>query len=683
MSLSFFLKDVLRTTSAHLKKLESMGIKTVRDFLEYFPRTIESTEIQSRFSGISLGHKNTLSGKLCDFRVEKTPRGKKIGKGVLVLDDESVIECVWFAIPYILKNLRDESRVFLVGKVDRNYGKIQISNPEVHLDSNTHVGGIRAVYSESPPLTSKWFREKMAGALVFAKEFPEILPKEILNTEKFLGKSEAVKEIHKPTSTQSWNEAKRRLAFEEIFEIQVRIQQQKHFREASAHNAYRVVFDPEPVRADIETLPFQLTDAQKKVLFQTLKDFEKDQPAHRLVQGDVGSGKTIVAFLAAAAMVRAGHQVAILAPTEILAQQHFAKSQEFFSKLIPSDKGAKGFGFRVELLTGSTPAKQKRQIKTNLANGGIDILIGTHAILTEDTVFRNLGLAIIDEQHRFGVAQRAILAENNCHQVAMTATPIPRTLALTIYGDQDLSVIDQLPAGRKPIITRVIADPKTEEKMNLFIDDQIEKQRQIFWVCPLVEESDKIEAKNVLQEYERIKQVFKTRNVAFLHGKMKPKEKESIMEKFKNKEFDILVSTSVIEVGVDIPDSTVMVIENADRFGLSQLHQFRGRIGRNDMQSYCFLMCTNVKDKNKVRLKAMEKHTSGQKLAEIDLSLRGMGEIYGTKQSGMPDFKVADLTNLPMLESAKEWAEKILGNDPTLEQYPQLRNQVQRGEVFF
>jgi len=673
MTLSLPLKDVLKTTPSHLKKLEKMGIIRIKDLLEYFPRAIESTEIQSNFQNIVLGQKNTLTGKLCDVRIEKTPRGKKLGKAALVLDDGATIEVVWFRIPYLLKNLRDETSVFLVGKVDRNYGKIQISNPELHLNRQVHVGGIRAIYSESPPITSKWLREKMAGLLSFQKEFNETLPSEILTTEKFLSKSEALAQIHAPVSAEKWQEARRRLAFEEIFEIQARVMKRKYEREQIAENPYKVSFDVEQVKADLETLPFTLTDAQKKVLWQILTDFAKDKSAHRLVQGDVGSGKTIVAFLAAAVMIRAGYQVAILAPTEILAQQHFAKADEFFQSR----------GMQAELLTGSVPAKQKRIIKTNLANGGIDILIGTHAILTEDTVFKHLGLAIIDEQHRFGVAQRAILAENKSHQVAMTATPIPRTLALTIYGDQDLSIIDELPAGRKTIITRVIADIRTEEKMNLFIDDQIEKQRQVFWVCPLVDESDKIEAKSVLQEYERIRQVFHNRRVEFLHGKMKPKEKESVMSRFKNREFDILVSTSVIEVGVDIPASTVMVIENAERFGLSQLHQFRGRIGRNDMQSYCFLMCGKTEDKNKARLRAMEKHHEGQKLAEIDLQLRGMGEVYGTRQSGMPDFKVADLSNIALLESARHWAQQILSQDVGLTKYPGLKARIEMNEVYF
>ena len=393
---------------------------------------------------------------------------------------------------------------------------------------------------------------------------------------------------------------------------------------------------------------------------------------YQLLQGDVGSGKTIVSFLAALQALRQGFQTAILAPTEILAKQHFAGALKFF----PHEMG-------IELLTGSVTAKKKEQVKSSLRTGNIKVLIGTHAILTEDTAFNNLGLAVIDEQHRFGVAQRAILAENNAHVLAMTATPIPRTLALTVYGDQDLSVINELPPGRKPIITRVISDEKTRTLCNRFIEDQIEKGRQIFWICPLIDESDKIEAKNVIEEFDRIaNDIFPTRRVQFLHGKLRSAEKSATMESFRAHEFDILVSTSVIEVGVDIPNATAMVIENAERFGLAQLHQFRGRIGRNDLQSYCFLMAGKAEDAHASRLRAMEKSNDGMYLAEIDMKLRGTGEIYGTRQSGFPDLKCADLTDVEMISSARDWAVRILEEDMELGQYPELKKQVKEGKVY-
>jgi len=673
MNLSFLLEKTIRTTRPHLAKLAKMEVFTVKDLLEFFPRAVESAEITSGFQNIQLGIKNTMSGVMTDVRSEKTARGKKIAKAALILDDSSVIDVIWFQVPYILKNIKDESRVFLVGKIDRSYGKIQILNPEIHLNKNMHVGGVRAIYPESPPITSKWLREKMAGLLLFAKDFPEILPPTILKEEHFLGKVEAVKSIHAPKSVEEWEQSRARLGFEEIFEIQTRVLQEKFLREKEAINPYQVMLDVEQVKEDLKRASFELTLAQKKCLFQVFKDFEKDRPAHRLMQGDVGSGKTIVAFLASLPILRMGAQVAFLAPTEILAKQHFANALKFF-----------GSEFSVELLTGSVTAAKKKNIKSKLENGDIKVIIGTHAILTEDTVFKNLGFAVIDEQHRFGVMQRALLAKNHTHVLAMTATPIPRTLALTIYGDQDLSVIDEMPPGRKPIITKVISDERTITKCNYFIDDQIGKKRQIFWVCPLIDESDKIEAKNVKEEFDRISnEVFPKRRVEFLHGKMKPKEKDGVMRRFKDKEFDILVSTSVIEVGVDVPDATVMVIENSERFGLAQLHQFRGRIGRNDMQSYCFLMVGKKDDAQKERLKAMEKSNNGLYLSEIDLKIRGMGEIYGLRQAGLPDMKCADLTNLELLQKARDWAITILKEDITLKKYPALKQRVEEGDVYF
>jgi ATP-dependent DNA helicase RecG len=671
--LDFLLDQVLRTTKAHLEKLQKMGIKTIQDLLEFFPRDIESTEITSQFIHIQMGAKNTLSGKLVDFRKEKTPRGKILGKAALILDDGSVIDAIWFQIPYLLKNIREETNVFLIGKIERKYGKVQILNPEVHFNKNVHLGKLRAIYPESPPITSKWLREKISGIISFAKEFPEILPNTIIQNERFLPKQEAIKAIHNPLDVAQWHEARRRLGFEEIFEIQMRVMREKVRREAEITHSKKISLDAEQTKKDLTKIPFSLTVAQKKCLYQILKDFEALHPMHRLMQGDVGSGKTIVAFLAALPIVRAGWQVVFLAPTEILAKQHFENALRFFNP-----------DFSVELLTGSVTSSNKKKIKSKLKNGDIHILIGTHAVLTPDTEFQDLGFVVIDEQHRFGVEQRDILAQSHAHVLAMTATPIPRTLALTIYGDQDISIIDQLPPGRKPIITRVVADTKTIELCNRFIDDQVEKQKQVFWICPLIDESDAIEAKNVKSEFDRIAHiVFPSRRVEFLHGKMKIKEKDSIMRRFRAKEFDILVSTSVIEVGVDIPDATIMVIENSERFGLSQLHQFRGRIGRNSVQSYCFLMVGNFEDKNKTRLRAMEQSNDGRYLAEIDLKLRGMGELYGTRQSGLPDFRCADISNIEMLQSARDWAITILKEDTELQNYPLLKKHLDEGAVYF
>ena len=688
--LSANLSTVLRTTAHHLKKLNQMGIVTVQDLLNFFPRALESADTTTGVAGIKLGEKNTLDGTLQWFKKERTRNGKTIGKGMMVLDDGSSIEVVWFQIPYSLQKVQLPRRLFLLGKVERNYGKLKIVNPEVHLEANVHIGGIRPVYPESPPITAKWLREKISGLLTLSGEFKDPLPTEILKAHNLMPLATAIDKIHFPASSDEWFEAKRRLGFQEIFEIQVRVMRAKIYRERTQKSPYQAGFDPDTIKDDLTKLPFELTHDQKKSLLEVLEDFKRERPMHRLLQGDVGSGKTIVCFLAALHMVRSGFQVAILAPTEILASQHFASLLDFVARTMPeSQASTEGLldvtpAEQCALLTGSVTAKNKKIIKERLRLGHIKFLVGTHAILTEDTVFNSLGLAVIDEQHRFGVEQRALLAENQAHVLAMTATPIPRSLALTIYGDQDLSIIKEKPAGRKEIITRIVADSKTEVLCYRFIDDQIVKGRQIFWVCPLVDESDKIEAKNVHDEYVRInEQLFPQHKVEYLHGKMKPKEKEAIMARFKAGEFDILVSTSVIEVGVDIPNSTVMVIENSERFGLAQLHQFRGRIGRNDYQSYCFLMVGDKKDKSKARLQAMERSNDGFYLSEIDLKLRGSGEVYGLRQSGLPDLKCADFNDIDTMQSAREWATKILEEDLDLNTYPRLKTRIESETVYF
>lgn len=672
MNLDFPLQSILQTTKNHLGKLEKMGIYTVRDLLEFYPRAIESTDIKSRAENIEIGAKNTVSGYISGIERQSTPRGRKISKALFTLDDGAVFDVIWFQIPYMLKNLRADTRVFLIGKIEYNYGRIQIVNPEIHTNADVHVGGIRAIYSESPPITSKWLREKLYPLLPITKEFSQLLPNDLVREQNLLFKPEAVHAIHHPKDNDQWQAAKRTLAFEEIFGIQAKVIHAKALRKNEKQSLYHIPLVPEEIQQDMTRIPFELTTAQKKVLYVILKDFEKEKPAHRLIQGDVGSGKTIVAFMAALQALKQGYQVAFLAPTEILAKQHFISAAEFFPDQYPLD-----------LLTGSIKASKKKEIKTQLANGSLKLLFGTHAILTDDTEFNNLAVAVIDEQHRFGVKQRQILADTGAHILSMTATPIPRTLALTIYGDQDLSVIDELPAGRKPIITRVISDTKKETLCHRFIDDQIHKGYQIFWVVPLVEESETIEAKNAKQHYEHVAQdMFPKRRVGILHGKMKPKDKEATMAAFRNKEYDILVSTSVIEVGVDIPNATVMCIENSERFGLSQLHQFRGRIGRNDRQSYCFLMVGKKDDAQKERLQAMERSNDGFYLAEIDLKLRGAGEVYGIKQSGLPDLKCADLTDSVMMSQAREAAQEIFEKDPMLEQHPSIRAFLDSQEVY-
>lgn len=686
--LYFKLTDVLKTTKNHLSKLEKLRITTVRELLEFFPRALESTEVNNGVEDLILGQKNTIEGILCSFKLEKTKFGKKLGKGVFELSDGTRLDILWFQIPYTLKNTSCPTKIFLVGKVERKYGKLQIMNPEIHFKAGIHVGGIRPIYPESPPITSKWLREKIHPLLRFTSEFKEVLPSEIVTHENLVSKSKAINDIHFPKENDDWKNAKRRLGFEEIFLIQSRVMRAKVLRESQHDNPFVINFSPEVIKEDLKKLPFVLTTHQKKALLDVLQDTGKDRPMHRLLQGDVGSGKTIVGFMAALQAMRMGYQVAFLAPTEILAAQHYSAAVKFLNLFddLTTDTNLLGESENntCVLLTGSLTEKQKKNVREKIRTGRVQFIIGTHAILTESTVFNNLGFAVIDEQHRFGVKQRAILAEAKAHTLSMTATPIPRSLALTIYGDQDLSIIREKPAGRKEIITRIIADTKTETLCYRFIEDQIKKGRQIFWVCPLVDESESIEAKNVKDTFAHVNDnLFPNNKVGLLHGKMRPKEKDQVMTDFKNHEFDILVSTSVIEVGVDIPNSTVMVIENSERFGLAQLHQFRGRIGRNDMQSYCFLKVGKSDDKNKSRLTAMVKSNDGFYLSEVDLNLRGAGEVYGLRQSGLPDLKCADLADGELMQSARDWAEKIMRKDLELKNYPDLRNALKETEVYF
>jgi ATP-dependent DNA helicase RecG len=417
----------------------------------------------------------------------------------------------------------------------------------------------------------------------------------------------------------------------------------------------------------IEQLPFKLTEAQQKSLEEIFADLSQEFPMSRLLQGDVGSGKTIVAGIAIYNTLKHKFQAALMAPTEILAEQHYRT----ISKLFSQEK------FNIQYLSGSIKIAEKNRLYQGLATGTIDLVIGTHALIQSDVQFQNLGLAVIDEQHRFGVEQRSILKSHGTpHLLSLSATPIPRTLAMTIYGDQDLSIIDEMPAGRLPIVTRIVPEKKRQDAY-LWIADRVKAGRQAFVVCPLIDESDILELKSVTTEYENLqKHIFPDLQIGLLHGRLKAAEKDEIMAKFKANEYQILVSTSVIEVGIDVPNATIMMIEGAERFGLSQLHQFRGRVGRGEHQSYCFLFMQNESQTAKQRLKAMVDHHSGFKLSEIDLELRGPGQIYGVRQSGIPDLKMASLTDSIAIAKARQAAEKIIKLDPELKQYPELATKI-------
>ena len=662
------LEKVLKTTKKHLGKLSSLGVNTVEDLLLYFPRDYNDTREFTKIRDIIPNEVNTIKGKLTSLFNISTKFGKKITRGVFT-DSTGSIEVVWFNQPHLTRMLPRNQEIILSGKAKIGFKKIALQNPTHEkikpYEEQVHSGIIAPVYHETEGITSKWIREKIKPLVdEWLTFFEEHLPEEILKEHNLMGIKDAIKNVHFPESEELLLRARERLGFDELFLLQLKVLQRKwHWQNLEGRESKIIETDLEMLKEAISELPFELTNAQKKALKDVLDDLQKPYPASRLIQGDVGSGKTVVAALATLNVVKKGYQVAIMAPTEILAKQHYATFVKTLTK----------YNLNIQFISGSTTKKMKEDVIRQMKTGTVDIVIGTHSLIQEDIGFRNLGLAIIDEQHRFGVKQREILKSyNSPHLLSMTATPIPRTLAIVVYGDQDLSVIDEMPKGRQEIITRVVPENKRTEAYR-WIEDQIAKGRQAFVICPLIDESDTIEVKSVVQEYAHLQEfIFPDLKLGLLHGRLKQDEKDEVMEDFKNNKINILVSTSVVEVGIDVPNATIMLIEGSERFGLSQLHQFRGRVGRGVHQSYCFLFTGNLSDEGKTRMQSMEKYSSGFKLAEIDMQLRGPGEVYGVRQSGIPDLKMASLTDSINIEKARNSASIIIDQDPLLKTFPLL-----------
>ncbi len=674
------LENVLRTTKNHLSKMENqLGIKTVKDLITHFPRTYNDTSTFTKITELRTDQVNTIKGRIRSLFNMKTKYGKTITKG-LFEDESASIEVVWFNQAHLTKLLPRNSDIILSGKAKFAFGKISLQNPSYELirkdHEQIHSGRIVPVYHETEGITSKWLREKLKPIIdEWTSEFKDHLPLEIIEKLKLVDLKTAIKDVHFPNNEEDLLIARERLAFDELFLLQLKALQEKwYWQNSNISSKLKIKKNETLMKKFIEKLPFSLTNAQEKVLEEIHQDLEKEIPMTRLVQGDVGSGKTIVALISALSVINNGFQVCLMAPTEILAKQHYIN----FSKLL------KNFSLNIKLLVGSTPQKQKEETINQMKTATVDIIIGTHALIQDKVNFKKLGLAIIDEQHRFGVKQREIIKSyGNPHLLSMTATPIPRTLAITIYGDQDLSVIDEMPKGRKEIITRHVPEKKRIDAYR-WIEDQINKGRQAFVICPLIEESETLELKAVYTEYEYLKtHIFPNIEIELLHGKLKQAEKDEIMQRFKENKTKILVSTSVIEVGIDIPNASIMVIEGAERFGLSQLHQFRGRVGRGEHQSYCFLFSKSLSEDGLKRMKSMEKFSSGFKLSEIDLELRGPGEVYGVRQSGIPDLKMASLTDYKTIEIARKEASIIISKDPLLKNYPRLVEKLaEQNEVY-
>lgn len=680
MHLSTPLRDVLSTTPYFLKTLEKAGISTIEDLLLYFPRAYEDRTVLKSLAQANVRDVVTVEGILTDKDHVRTKRGYKLLKAQFRDAEGNEAEVVWFNQPHLMNMLSLGKPIVLSGKVKYERRELSFQSPtfEYHVPGQpmVHFGGITPIYPEIDKVSTDWLRRKMHEIVGVTKELAETLPEDIRQERGLIGRAEAVRELHAPTSREQLTAAKRRLAFEELFLLQLAgVRRKLLFQREAAQFAPAIPLQAETMKTFVEQLPFQLTDHQRIVTYQVLRDMEKSVPMQRLLEGDVGSGKTLVAVLCAYhAIKEGGVQVALMAPTEVLASQHY---KSITKMLAPH-------GMNVQFLSGSLKKKEKEEVARGLAQGTVDLVIGTHALIQDYVQFHKLGLVVIDEQHRFGVEQRRLLANQGYpHVLHMTATPIPRTLALTMYGDQDISIISQMPMGRKKIHTRVV-NPQDRAQMYSWIESEVAKGYQVFVICPLIEESEKLEeVKAVTKEYAFLQEhIFPNLKINLLHGKMKAEEKEQIMMDFREKKFDILVSTSVIEVGVDIPNATTIVIEGAERFGLSQLHQFRGRVGRGQTQSYCFLATAKSQAHQTQRLRAMEKHHDGFTLSEIDLEIRGPGEVYGIRQSGVPDLRMARLTDLPLIMEARETAEEILEKDLDLVSMPALRKLVDMDSTY-
>ncbi|MEW5719507.1 MAG: ATP-dependent DNA helicase RecG [Chloroflexota bacterium] len=662
---------------AHAKKLQKLGIYTVGDLLYHFPHRYDDYSKLKTISQLMYGEEVTLLVTVCEAHTRETHRAGLTITTVLLADTTGKINATFFNQPFLQQQFKSGRRIVISGRVDQDLGRLSFKRPEWEPFSKelVHTARIVPVYPLTEGVTNRWLRRLIKDVVEYwAPKAADALPEPIRARENLLDAPTALSEIHFPATLEKMGAARRRLALDEFLLIQLGVLRQRRQWREQPGRALRA--DETLHQNFLASLPFQLTNAQQRVLQEILDDIQRAQPMSRLLQGDVGSGKTVVAAAAMLAAVANGAQAALLAPTEILAEQHYKTLSAIFAKQAKPP--------RLRLLTGSLKNREKEQARAEIAAGEIDVAVGTHALIQEDVEFKDLALAVIDEQHRFGVEQRGTIRSKGYHPhiLVMSATPIPRTLALTLYGDLDLSIIDEMPPGRQEIKTKWL-EPRERERAYAFIANQIKQGRQAFVICPLIEESEAIDAKAAVEEYERLrKDVFPNLRVGLIHGKLKPSEKDATMNAFRDHATDILVATSVVEVGIDVPNATVMLIEGADRFGLAQLHQFRGRVGRGEHQSYCLLLAEKSGATSDDRLRVIESTQDGFRLAEEDLKLRGPGEFFGTRQSGLPDLKVAKLSDVKILEEARKIAQEIFARDPELK-LPEHQLLAQRVQEFW
>jgi len=641
--------------------LEKLNVRTVRDLLFFYPRRYEDYSTLKTINHLVYGERVSVLATVWDAGLRKTHSGKALFRAILS-DTTGTLEVTWFNQRYLEGRIRPGMQILVSGKVDEYLGRLTLNSPVWELVGRKELTNarIQPMYPLTEGLQQRWMRLTMQRTLsAWAKRVPDPLPSSLRAEQDLLVLERALWGVHLPDNREHLAVARRRLAFEEALYLQLGLLHQKAQWKAQPGRVVEV--DVARLNALKASLPYALTHAQQRSLDEMLRDIASGEPMNRLLQGDVGAGKTVVAGLLMAVTAAAGFQAAMMAPTEILAEQHYKSLFKLFAEL-PAPRPTLG------LLTGSTSGEAREAVYAGLADGSLQVVVGTHALIQEAVNFKDLAFVVVDEQHRFGVEQRGALRQKgyNPHLLVMTATPIPRSLELTVWGHLDVSVLDEMPPGRQPVETRVLS-PRERERAYVFIRSQVQKGRQAFIIYPLVESSDKIEAKAAVDEYERLQsEIFPDLRLGLLHGRLRSAEKETVMGQFARGEIDVLIATSVVEVGIDVPNATVMLIDGAERFGLAQLHQFRGRVGRGRHKSYCLLLAGSASDEANARLSAVAATTDGFVLAQKDLEMRGPGEFLGTQQSGFPELPMASLADTRLLHQVRSVAERLLDEDPDL-----------------